>query len=74
MSAGPVVALGGGGTAIAMWLEEDGIALAECAPLALMAALAGLLYGFNYLVFGTTRPRREDMGKPNRRENTMGGR
>jgi len=66
--AGPVIVLGSGGTAVAMWLEEDGIALAECAPLAALPALAALLYGFNHLVFKATRPRREDLERSDGQE------
>ena len=70
----PVLALSGGGTAVALWLEEDSIALAECAPLAALPALAALLYGFNLLVFKATRPRRKDLETSDRRETTTGGR
>lgn len=72
--AGPVIVLSGAGTAVALWLEEDGIALSECAPLVVLPALAALLYGFNLLVFKATRPRREDLEKSDRQETTPGGR
>ena len=69
---GPVLALGGGGTAIALWLEENGIAIAECAPAAALSALSALLYGFNHLVFKSAMPRREDL--KSERETPSGGR
>jgi hypothetical protein len=57
----PVIAVSGGGTAIALWLEEEAIAVAECAPLAALPGMAALLYWFNHLVFKATQPRREDL-------------
>jgi len=56
----PVVAFSGGGTVLALWLEEKAIAVAECAPLAALPGMTALLYWFNHLVFKATRPRRED--------------
>ena len=56
----PVIAVSGGGTAIALWLEEETIAIAECAPLAALPGMAALLYWFNHLVFKASQPRRED--------------
>lgn len=70
---GPAIALGGGGTAVAMWLEEEGIALAECAPLAALPAMAGLLYVLNHLIFKAARLRREDLEKSDQQETTIGG-
>ena len=57
----PVVALGGGGTALTLWLEEETIAVADCLPLAALPGMAALLYWFNHLVFKATQPRREDL-------------
>ena len=57
----PVVAASGGGTALALWLEEEAIVVAECAPLAALPGMAALLYWFNHLVFKATQPRREDL-------------
>jgi len=57
----PVSAASGGGTVIALWLEEKAIAVAECAPLAALPGMAVLLYWFNQLVFKATQPRREDL-------------
>jgi len=57
----PVVAASGGGTAIALWLEEEAITAAECVPLAALPGMAALLYWFNHLVFKATQPRREDL-------------
>ena len=57
----PVIAVSGGGTALALWLEEEAIAAAECAPLAALPGMAALLYWFNHLVFKATQPRREDL-------------
>lgn len=57
----PVVAFSGGGTVLALWLEEKAIAVAECAPLAALPGMAVLLYWFNHLVFKATQPRREDL-------------
>ncbi len=64
---GPVIALGSGGAAVAMWLEENGVALSDCAPPAGMAALAALLYWFNHLVFKAAHPRPRDMEKSEKR-------
>ena len=57
----PVVAFSGGGTVLALWLEEKAIAVAECAPLAALPGMTALLYWFNHLVFKATQPRREDL-------------
>jgi len=57
----PVVAFSGGGTVLALWLEEKAIAVAECAPLAALPGMAALLYWFNHLIFKATQPRREDL-------------
>ena len=57
----PVVAASGGGTALALWLEEEAITAAECVPLAALPGMAALLYWFNHLVFKATQPRREDL-------------
>ncbi|MEK7278495.1 MAG: hypothetical protein AAB427_14180 [Chloroflexota bacterium] len=57
----PVIAVSGGGTALALWLEEEAVAAAECAPLAALPGMAALLYWFNHLVFKATQPRREDL-------------
>ncbi len=64
----PVLAVSGGGTALALWLEEEAIAVAECAPIAALPGMAALLYWFNHLVFKAAMPRREDLAtKPARR-------
>ncbi|MGQ0605081.1 MAG: hypothetical protein ACT4QE_25670 [Anaerolineales bacterium] len=55
-----IVAFSGGGTVLALWLEAEAIAVAECAPLAALPGMAALLYWFNHLVFKATQPRRED--------------
>jgi len=57
----PVVAFSGGGTVLALWLEEEAVTVAECAPLAALPGMAALLYWFNHLVFKATQPRREDL-------------
>jgi len=57
----PVVAFSGGGMALALWLEEEAVTVAECAPLAALPGMAALLYWFNHLIFKATRPRREDL-------------
>ncbi len=57
----PVVAFSGGGTVLALWLEEKAIAVADCAPLAALFGMGAWLYWFNHLVFKATRPRREDL-------------
>ncbi len=57
----PVVVASGSGTALTLWLEEEAVTVAECAPLAALPGLAGLLYWFNHLVFKATQPRREDL-------------
>ena len=54
-----------GGAAVALWLEEETIAIAECAPVAALPGLAALLYWFNHLVFKATKPRREDLNNHN---------
>lgn len=66
----PIVAVSGGGTTIALWLEEEAIVMAECAPVAALPGLAGLIYWFNHLVFKMAKPRREDPSdKTTSREN-----
>jgi hypothetical protein len=57
----PVVAVSGSGTAIALWLEEEAVTVAACAPLAALPGMAALLCWFNHLVFKATRPRQEDL-------------
>lgn len=57
----PVVALSGAGVGLALWLEEQAIAVAECLPLVALPGMAALLYWFNHLVFKATWPRREDL-------------
>lgn len=57
----PILAVSGGGTALALWLEEEAITAAECAPLAALPGMAALLYWFNHLVFKATKSRREDL-------------
>ncbi len=69
---GSVLAFGSGGTTVAVWLEENGIAVAECAPAAVLSALSALLYGFNHFVFKAAMPRHEDL--KSRRETTSGER
>ena len=65
----PVVGVSGGSAAIALWLEEETIALAECAPLAALPGMAALLYWFNHLVFKAAQIRRENLAdKTNSRE------
>ncbi len=51
----PVVAASGGGTALALWLDEEAITAAEYVP------LAALLYWFNHPVFKATQPPQEDL-------------
>lgn len=57
----PIMGVSGGGAAVALWLEEGAIALAECAPLAAIPGMAALLYWFNHLVFKATQIRRDDV-------------
>lgn len=57
----PIVGVSGGGAAVAIWLEEEAIALAECAPLAALPGMAALLYWFNHIVFKAAQIRREDL-------------
>jgi len=62
----PILAFGGGGTAIALWLEEEPLAVAGevCPPLAALAGLGALLYWFNHIVFGAAMPRPKDSSAP----------
>ncbi len=69
---GPVLAFSGGGAAVAVWLEENGIPVAKCVPAAALFALSALLYGFNHFVFKAAMPRREDL--KSERETPPGGR
>ena len=64
----PVIAASGGGTALALWLKEEAIVVAECVPLAVLPGMAALLYWFNHLVFKATQPRREDLSSKPPRE------
>ena len=57
----PVVAVSGSGTVLALWLEEEAIVVADCAPLAALPGMAALLYWFNHLVFTATKPRQEGL-------------
>jgi Ca2+-transporting ATPase len=47
--------------ALALWLEEEALAIASCAPIAALPGMAGLLYWFNRLIFNATEPRQEDL-------------
>ena len=55
----PIIVVSGVGTAVALWLDEEAIAVADCAPFAALPGMAALLYWFNHLVFKATQPRRE---------------
>ena len=57
----PIMGVSSSGAAIAIWLEQETIALAECAPLALIPGMAAVLYWFNNLVFKAAQIRREDL-------------
>jgi len=70
---GLIIVLSGGGTAVAMWLEEESFAVAECAPLAALPGMAALLYWLNHLVFKPAMPRREDMDKSTQHDTTAKG-
>lgn len=56
-----VLAFSGGGTALALWPEDEAVAMAECAPLAALPGMAALLYWFNHLVFKAARPDKADL-------------
>jgi P-type Ca2+ transporter type 2C len=55
----PALAFSGGGTALALWLEDEAIVAADCLPIAVLPGMAALLYWFNHLVFRASRARQE---------------
>ncbi len=57
----PVIAAGGGSVVLWIWVEEESIGWAECAPIAVIPGLAGLLYLFNLRCFRTNKPCQDDL-------------
>ena len=67
----PIIATGGGGTAITLWLQEEVIAVVDCAPIAAIPGLAALLYWFNHHLFKAATPRPEDLARPSTHHNSL---
>ena len=57
----PVLAAGASEPVAAAWFEELLTIAAECIGVLLLAALGAVIYLFNYLVFRSRAPRRDDV-------------
>lgn len=59
----PVAAIGAGGTAGVVWLEEMMLYAEEILGLILLPIIAGMFYLFNILAFNSRLPKRDDLKK-----------
>jgi hypothetical protein len=59
-----VIAAGGGSVALWIWMKEESLAWAECAPVAVILGLVGLLYLFNLRCFRVNKPCQDDLHQP----------
>lgn len=67
----PVATLSGGGSAAALWMQEEAILLVDCASIAAIPGLAALLYWFNHSVFKAAMPSLDDLKTPSTRNNSL---
>ena len=59
----PVLATGAGGASLVLWFEEIVLIGLDLLVLIGLVLLAGPIYLYNYIVFKSATPRREDKNK-----------
>jgi hypothetical protein len=64
----PAIATGTGGTSLIIWFEEIITFAADFIGVILLTILGGLICLFDYFVFKSRMPRREDMENANDKE------
>jgi hypothetical protein len=64
----PAVVTGAGATSVVIWFEEIMLYVEEILALVFLPLLAGVIYLLDIFIFKSCMPRREDLDKPNARE------